>query len=126
LKRVTIDGKATPVELLVLAKYRIAPTAHGPRLTRLGSVQVVSDPGRGVEANAEIVDFVQRKASGFFIPEIWFDGLVPPAGGPFDKYAQLGFGELIVEDGWLALGFDQMRPLGEKTAKGKNLQETRR
>ena len=113
----TIEDRAVPVELLVVAKYHIQGTPHGPSLKRSGSVQVVSNARSTSQELQDTIEFGERKANGFFIPEIWFDGLVPPAGGPFDKYAQLSFKELIVSDGWLAMGFDLDRPSGDKTAK---------
>jgi hypothetical protein len=127
IKRVTIADRKWPVELLVAAKYRIEPTPHGPCLKRIGGVQVVSNPTATVQPPTEIMEFLSLKASNFFLTEIWFDGLVPPAGGPFDKYAQLTFGELIVDNGWLALAFDQTRSKsGDKTAKSPQPQKARR
>jgi hypothetical protein len=116
VQQVTIGEAKIPQDLLVVAKYRIEGTPQGPCLRRLGKVQVVSKERAPTKEQSEAVAFLERKASGFFISEIWFDGLVPPAGGPFDKYAQLSFKELIVSDGWLALGYDQMQTSGDRTA----------
>lgn len=119
VRRITIGETTTSVNLLVLAKYRLEPTSQGPRLARVGSVQVVSDPAQTERPSTEVLDFVSRKANAFFMTEAYFDGLVPPAGGPFDKYAQLSFKELIVKDGWLAIGFGRTVPSADEKTVNK-------
>jgi hypothetical protein len=111
IREVTIAGHTTPASLIAVARYRLEGTPRGPRFVRLSKVAVAQDYAEADRPADDMFAFIERKANGFFVPEICFDGLVPPAGGAFDKYSQLRFTEMIVDQGWLALGFDRIRPV---------------
>ncbi len=84
---VTIDDRMTAARLAISVTYRLHLTSHGPRLVREGLARVAPDADGEEPAPREVTEFLARKANGFFISEIWFDGLVPPAGGQFERFA---------------------------------------
>lgn len=111
IARLTIGERSQPMPAFIEATYLVRYSPSGPQLLRERAVQVEVDPYQP-DPGVEELEFLSRKADSFFIPEIWFDGLVPPAGGPFDHFAQLSLAELQVTDGWFALGFSRdLEPL---------------
>jgi hypothetical protein len=76
----------------------------------LGDVGVeFSQPDDGSpvdESNAQFKRFLHRKFAAIFPPDLYFDGLVPPAGGFWARLRHLNLTQLKAQDGWLAIGYE--------------------
>lgn len=92
--------------LEISAKFRMKITPDGPHVIRDGDLLVrFIDGGKATESEAEFLAFVRNKFSGVFPPELYFDGLVPPAGGEWGKLRQLQLKEISARSGWFVIGY---------------------
>lgn len=92
--------------LAIITKYNLLKTAEGPILNRQGDLMVqFSDTQAATHEETELISFVQKKFSAVFPPEIHFDGLVPPAGGSWEKLRQMELKEFTANRGWIVLGY---------------------
>jgi hypothetical protein len=53
---------------------------------------------------------LSQRFDAFFQPDIFFDGLSPPAGGSYAKLKDLKLTELRCENGWFTIGYDLDEP----------------
>jgi hypothetical protein len=105
--------------LEITCRYASEITADGPHLIREGDLSVrFCDQSPTTEKDEELRQFVYRKFSGVFQPELYFDGLVPPAGGSLGKLRQLQLKELTFRDGWAVIGY-QLPPKDAQVASAE-------
>src|SRR5262249_28582813 len=101
-------------------------TPDGPRLARVGDLVVEFAEGRPLYEPFEeqFRDFLRRKFSGVFLSEIYFDGLMPPAGGSWGKLRRLNLTQLASGQGWFSIGYEL--PEGASRAAAKTDSQLRR
>ncbi|HEX5105537.1 MAG TPA: hypothetical protein VFV87_17080 [Pirellulaceae bacterium] len=92
-----------PVEVEAHMIPRI--TKDGPALFRDGDLDIRVAPGMQSQAEAELRKLLARKVGAVFPPELYFDGLAPPAGGTIGRLRQVQISEMRCEDGWMTLGY---------------------
>jgi hypothetical protein len=118
IDRTTRGARRFDRPLAISAKYALEKTRDGPRLVRQGEVAVdfLEDEDDAAETadqpniepiEAELKQFLLRKFNGVFLAELYFDGLMPPAGGSWGKLRSLDLKQLTSRDGWLALGYER-------------------
>ena len=106
LQQVTRGTESLDRPLEIHADYALEITPDGPHLIRKGDLEVrFSDNGDATTHDDSFRRFVHSKFNGFFQPEIYFDGLVPPAGGSLGKLRILQLQELASQNGWLSIGY---------------------
>jgi hypothetical protein len=98
-------------EFSIKVLYRLEETAAGPRLARVGEVQVNGSLPSGSPGEfAEPAKILHGKFSALFPPAVTFDGFVPPTGGVWDKLRALELAQLDAQDGWLKVSYQLPRP----------------
>ena len=68
------------------------------------SVQLVADRPATAEEQ-KFLDFLHRKFSAVMPEELYFDGLVPPAGGSLAMLRNLRPDAYRFENGWMRMGY---------------------
>lgn len=117
LQQVTRGAEQLDRPLEVSAKYRLEITPDGPHFIRSADLAVrFSDDGMGTDNQESFRQFIHKKFSGIFQPEIFFDGLVPPTGGSLGKLRALELQELSCRNGWLSIGY-QLPPDARHVAR---------
>ncbi|MEX0641883.1 MAG: hypothetical protein WD468_04240 [Pirellulales bacterium] len=90
----------------ITARLVLTATPDGPKLSRSTPVGAKIMDGKAVNAAEDrLLDFLRRKFSGVFPEEMYFDGLVPPAGGTWAKLRRLQLAEFTAREGWLVIGY---------------------
>jgi hypothetical protein len=80
-------------------------TEDGPALVRTGEVDVRMAALDSNEQEAQLRAFLARKFGAVFPPELYFNGLVPPAGGSLGRLRRLEPVEFRSANHWLLLGY---------------------
>jgi hypothetical protein len=112
------DRLARPIE--VAAEYALEVTPDGPHLIRQGDLTVrFADDDDVTDQHESIRQFVYKKFNGLFQSEIYFDGLVPPAGGSLGKLRALRLQELACRNGWLTIGYQLPPDAGQVADVGR-------
>lgn len=92
--------------LEIVAAYRSEMTSDGPHLIREGELAVrFADTDSATSQEESIRRFIQHKCGGVFQPELYFDGIVPPAGGSLSKLRALELRQLSARDGWAVIAY---------------------
>jgi len=106
LQGIDRDGEHAQVPVSVAGTFAMASTIDGVKLTRQGDLDIaVGRPDESASQNDELYTFVRRKFRGVLMPEIYFDGLVPPAGSSWDRLRNLAITRLDARDGWLTIAY---------------------
>ena len=93
----------------IKSAFRVETTRDGPVFFRQGelTVQLVEDrPATAEEQQA--LDFLHRKFSAVMPEALYFDGLVPPAGGSLAMMRKLCPDAFRIDNGWLRLGYSMV------------------
>jgi hypothetical protein len=106
LKALTYGEQKFTGSFSVSAEFRLDKTPHGPKLTRLGDVQLSADSDRASPADRDdALAVLTHKFSAIFPSELTFDGLTPPTGGIWDKVCALQLTQFDTHDGWVLIGY---------------------
>jgi hypothetical protein len=102
-----VHGDAQLTRPVVLTtSHQLDESPDGVILLRRGDVDVRFDDSLpATTEETELVAFLKRKLESVFQAEIYFDGLVPPAGASWDKLRRLQLQESSAKDGWLVFGY---------------------
>jgi hypothetical protein len=110
LGRAARAGATLEQPLTIRVAYTPQITRDGPLLVRLGEVALeFTDPAderADDPAQTGFRQFLRRKFAGVFPAELYFDGLMPPAGGLWARLRSLNLTQFTSRDGWLALGYE--------------------
>ena len=90
----------------ITAKYKYEKTAQGMKLTRAAEdleVDYINIKGSQTVSQVAFRTFVRRKFEALLKPEIGPRGLTLP--GKWEKAGQLELEQLLIKDGWIALGW---------------------
>jgi hypothetical protein len=111
LKSFTQGDREFSAGYSISASFRLDKTVRGPKLTRIGEVQIAADPtqysGRDRD---EAIAILEHKFSAIFPAELTFDGLTPPTGGIWDKVGALQLTHFEAEDGWMKIAYQIPEP----------------
>ena len=94
----------------VSASFRPERTPS-PHFRRTAEPAIHIDPVLLTEDQHErLLAHLQRKFAAILAPEIFFDGLHPPAGGSWDKFRCFELSQFAAQDGWFVVSFRQLPP----------------
>jgi hypothetical protein len=103
LAEYSVDGRRYEDPCEVHLQYHMQPTGWGPEFNRIGDIRHTYERA---DADATERDYLEFKIRAFWREQIYFDGIVPPAGGAWDHFRQLRVGDLRIENGWFVFGYD--------------------
>ncbi len=86
-----------------IAQYRPGVNRFGLNLQRVGEVRYAKPSGEDAGAG-EMLNFVKQKFGALLGDDIYFQGLVVPPGGAWDKLSRFKIHEIRAEDEWLSFG----------------------
>jgi hypothetical protein len=90
--------------------HRLEIADQGPVLVRQGELQIRFRDGAAPSPDqAELTAFLARKFDSILPAELYFDGLVPPAGASWELLRRLKLMEFQASSGWLVLGYQLER-----------------
>jgi hypothetical protein len=93
--------------LTVSVAYTLEITRDGPHLVRAGDVRLAFDDAESATDSRSdaFLQFLTRKFNGLFPADLYFDGLIPPAGGEWSRLYKLSLSQLSATNGWFAIGY---------------------
>ena len=93
----------------IKSAFHVETTRDGPVFFRQGdvTVQLVEDRPATTEEQ-QALDFLHRKFSAVMPEELYFDGLVPPAGGSLAMMRKFCPDAFRIDKGWLRLGYSMV------------------
>jgi hypothetical protein len=106
IDELTVGDDVHPVPVFLKVAYRMEATRFGPRYERMGEVECTRQDGSDfLPDEYYAAETLLKKFNGFFTPEIFLDGLVPPSGGAWEWLGRLRLGEISCRDGWYSMGY---------------------
>jgi hypothetical protein len=106
-RRFTRGDQVVRAEIEISANYKLEKTGMGSKLTREGDVSVEYVNRRQLSVReVAMKTFLRKKFDALFKPEISNDGLELPE--RFRSVGKLALRQLHADQGWLALGWEQM------------------
>lgn len=106
-RRFTRGDQVVRAEIEISANYKLEKTGMGSKLTREGDVSVEYVNRRQLSVReVAMKTFLRKKFDALFKPEISSEGLELPE--RFRSIGKLALRQLSADQGWLALGWEQV------------------
>jgi hypothetical protein len=105
LERVERGARTLEHPVEIEARFTPHITPDGPGLVREGDLEIRLADGIDPELAYDWQNFLRRKLGAVLAEEIYFDGLVPPAGGTLGKLRELDLVVFSTRDGWLTVAY---------------------
>jgi len=107
----TCGDDTVEAPILASALYRPEMTSDGVHLIRESTpIVAYTDSAPDTDARLRVLMQLNKRFTAFFQPEIYFDGLAPPAGGTWAKLKELKLVELNCHEGWFTIGYELNQP----------------
>jgi hypothetical protein len=93
--------------LTVAVSYTMEITRDGPHLVRSGGVGLdFADAEPSTDRRFDdFRQFLTTKFNALFPSDLYFDGLIPPAGGTWARLHHFSLTQLTAQSGWFAIGY---------------------